>query len=1227
MKCKMVARALYDYDAQEEGELSIREGGILLITDDTDQDWWEAYQRPLETFEEGKKGLVPLTYVEEATPVCIVTALYDYDPNAEEEIAIREGDLIRIYEKVDSDWWFGKHDHDVGLIPATYVEEDPGMAPAPVPVSIQQPAALKTPTPSEPVNAEAQKNMLLNALGGLGFETRKSENKVTGIIYGPDDATYYPVTELDKKKKKNSVKGFLGVSQIDKMVFFVRDNSSKEILSSFATTEIKKYHTKKKNLTFDMDNGDTKEFEGDKKDIEALGVHIEAALRAKVASPVLRAGSPAAVSSPVPVLPVASPISQSKVAIALYDYTPAEQGELEIKENDMLVVLDSSDPDWWLVKHLKKSGEGLVPMTYVELQTPGVKKPLDQAAEQSAQRQRELEEQRRREEQDRQNRAAEDRRAREEMERRRAEEERARIASPVRPKVETPVIPTRPQVPSAPQIPAVPSRPPVAVAAPSLPNRPPVAAERPNIPARPTVPASRPKTENLVPKAADLPEKSKVRDWKDKTGKFTVEAAYIGISENKVQLHKTNGVIIGVPLDKLDDAALSYLKSIPGNENIDIGPKQTAPAPPQMRAGSVNNLAERAVDNANYTHNGFDWKDWLIKAGIASSDASSYAKKFVAQRLDSSILADIDRDALRAMGITEGDIIRIRKAANLPAMTQASRAKASQNEMAAHARNMELINGKSRNSQIASDEAYARQLQNEELGRASAAGKSANYINPTALFEAGNLLQQANTPAVSHKATPSTASVFSKPPSTQEAATSLGLSGVRASSFSNDPWGSSSASPAPSQDAVLIAKQRQETQKALETAQLVIQKANEQARQAALLEEQAKLKQQTEMNLAQAQETAKQALFLQQQAAQKLMAAKMESSKMAMPMQQQGFGATPAHMNQQQFVPRPFTAPLIPTPTGPGSNTFIPTGSGPRPPNQFNGMQGQGVQTFVSANGVPKPNWNSATPNQPFGNVASLDPYSAFKDVAPNAPSVFNSPPPSIPAQMTGTSNSSFPSSIGTSPLPSGAMGQPNPMLSQSSYSTPSVASQMNRSSQVSMNQGMHPTGMQTSHMQPMNQMGIPRATAVGAPQMNPMGNPQMSQMGNPQMNQMGMNPQMNQMGMNPQMNQMGMNPQVNQMGMNTQLNSGMNYGQNMAGASAMNPMLRPQHSGFGMQNSTNQGFGGPGYMHQQQMSGMQMGTAGPLQGQPGTGFGQPQGGFGAAQGFPQQGYQGGYRQ
>lgn len=61
----MVAKALFDYDARTTEELSIKEGMMLLITDDNDQDWWEAILR-VDSFEEGEAGLVPVVYVEEA---------------------------------------------------------------------------------------------------------------------------------------------------------------------------------------------------------------------------------------------------------------------------------------------------------------------------------------------------------------------------------------------------------------------------------------------------------------------------------------------------------------------------------------------------------------------------------------------------------------------------------------------------------------------------------------------------------------------------------------------------------------------------------------------------------------------------------------------------------------------------------------------------------------------------------------------------------------------------------------------------------------------------------------------------------------------------------------------------------------------------------------------------------------------------------------------------------
>lgn len=57
---------------------------------------------------------------------------------------------------------------------------------------------------------------------------------------------------------------------------------------------------------------------------------------------------------------------------AVYDYTPQSDGELDIKEGDVLFVLEkSSDDDWWKAK--KKAAnddedepEGLIPANYIE---------------------------------------------------------------------------------------------------------------------------------------------------------------------------------------------------------------------------------------------------------------------------------------------------------------------------------------------------------------------------------------------------------------------------------------------------------------------------------------------------------------------------------------------------------------------------------------------------------------------------------------------------------------------------------------------------------------------------------------------------------------------------------------------------------------------------------------------------------------------------------------------
>lgn len=61
----------------------------------------------------------------------IYRAIYDYTPNEDAELAIKQGDLLYILEKNDDDgWWKAKkkagtddEDEPSGLIPNNYVEK------------------------------------------------------------------------------------------------------------------------------------------------------------------------------------------------------------------------------------------------------------------------------------------------------------------------------------------------------------------------------------------------------------------------------------------------------------------------------------------------------------------------------------------------------------------------------------------------------------------------------------------------------------------------------------------------------------------------------------------------------------------------------------------------------------------------------------------------------------------------------------------------------------------------------------------------------------------------------------------------------------------------------------------------------------------------------------------------------------------------------------------------
>ncbi|XP_072038489.1 LOW QUALITY PROTEIN: nostrin-like [Amphiura filiformis] len=66
----------------------------------------------------------PVASVDQVIGQCRV--LYDYDGQEEEELIIRENDVINLYEKDEDGWWRGELNGAVGIFPGSYVEEITG---------------------------------------------------------------------------------------------------------------------------------------------------------------------------------------------------------------------------------------------------------------------------------------------------------------------------------------------------------------------------------------------------------------------------------------------------------------------------------------------------------------------------------------------------------------------------------------------------------------------------------------------------------------------------------------------------------------------------------------------------------------------------------------------------------------------------------------------------------------------------------------------------------------------------------------------------------------------------------------------------------------------------------------------------------------------------------------------------------------------------------------------
>lgn len=170
--------------------------------------------------------------------------------------------------------------------------------------------------------------------------------------------------------------------------------------------------------------------------------------------------------------------------------------------------------------------------------------------------------------------------------------------------------------------------------------------------------------------------------WTDRSGKYKVEAEYLGFHDGKISLHKMNGVKIAVRVHEMSQEDITFVEKATGMKISEAG---------------------------------FDWYDFFIKAGVATEDALRYSTIFRKEKMDSTVLPDLSRDILKDLNVKEGDIMRIRKAIGGPG--SGSNATSADAGMARPKKSVSFA-ASGRAPDVSNDREVAMQLQADEVSQA-----------------------------------------------------------------------------------------------------------------------------------------------------------------------------------------------------------------------------------------------------------------------------------------------------------------------------------------------------------------------------------------------------------------------------------------------------------------------------------------------------------------------------
>ncbi|KAK9373055.1 uncharacterized protein V1513DRAFT_450529 [Lipomyces chichibuensis] len=391
--------AIYPYTAQASQELSLVEGDVLYILEKSaEDDWWKAKKRMVGEEEDEPIGLVPNNYIEPMKVSGKARALYDYDRQTDEEVNLKEEEVLDVYDTSDPDWVLVGVRDEFGFAPSNYIEfisEETAIAlvakaaSAPnTPTVISPPQEYQPPLQPQPAPTPyAQPNYYNEHEEEASADKRYTEYREPEPEYGDEEPDEELVPRLPSRPRMSSVAseysskktnaGFLtwNVQEVDskrkrhKATLAIGNGSilfSPERATAspqqWSITNLISYNSEKKHvfLEFEHPSVSMDLHAGTKETASEIIFAIGELVGAKKAT-----GLREVIEASVP--------GGQKYGKALYDFDAQGDDEVTIREGDDVFILDDEKSDeWWMIRHSLSGKEGVVPSSYIEV----IKKPV-----------------------------------------------------------------------------------------------------------------------------------------------------------------------------------------------------------------------------------------------------------------------------------------------------------------------------------------------------------------------------------------------------------------------------------------------------------------------------------------------------------------------------------------------------------------------------------------------------------------------------------------------------------------------------------------------------------------------------------------------------------------------------------------------------------------------------------------------------------------------------------